>query len=493
VVVMNSSSGSRNSTPRTNQIFFWALTNDYASLKAALESGVSVNVIDPVTTDSPLMIACRKGHIDIVRVCLEYGAKNDPHPEFGQTALHASVSEQKLESARVLLQVAAESDADHIISNLSDPSGQTPLHAAAYLGSTSLVELLLHHGAELSSVDVQGQTALHLCASSGVKVCLAMLLDHGGDNIIDLQDNSGNTALHHATYHGRMECVRLLLETAADVSIRNYEGFTAYNIASSQGHHQIGLLLFEYRDLHNGRALSAPSSALPTPSKPVRSSSHGGTPLTYQTPQSSARYGSYGSYDQQYAFSPSMRMQDVAEDQPDSPERQVRLSIRPQSSNSGPNSSNGGALSLKVPLNPMSSMYGAVGGMESLDSIGSFLPRPHTVNSPNMHKPGGMHAAALRGQHHSARASPSLGASNNYSSTNPMRRSADASGSASNLTQLGVAAHNRRHDSTKGGALTSPMSPTSEPSSLENGPTGSGYKVLTKQSQSQGFGPPSLR
>eukprot|EP01032_Pedospumella_encystans_P032548 gene32548-36749_t len=78
----------RNQPPKANQIFFWALTGDCKSLRLALESGVSVNLIDPVTTDSPLMIACRKGHTDVVRLCLEFGAKNDPHPEFGQTALH---------------------------------------------------------------------------------------------------------------------------------------------------------------------------------------------------------------------------------------------------------------------------------------------------------------------------------------------------------------------------------------------------------------------
>ena len=77
-----------------NQIFFHALTGDYQSLHWALHNGVSVNIIDPVTTDSPLMIACRKGYSDIVKLCLEYGAKNDPHPEFGHTALHAAIIAQ---------------------------------------------------------------------------------------------------------------------------------------------------------------------------------------------------------------------------------------------------------------------------------------------------------------------------------------------------------------------------------------------------------------
>lgn len=486
---MNSTKNSRNSSSGANQIFFWALTADYNSLKRALEGGMSVNVIDPVTTDSPLMIACRKGHTNIVRLCLEYGAKNDPHPEFGQTALHASISEQKIESARVLLEIAAESDADHIISNLSDPSGQTPLHTAAYIGSTAMIELLLHHGASISSVDAQGQTALHLCASSGVKICLAMLLDHGGDDMIDLQDNGGNTALHHATFHGRLECVRLLLETAADVSIRNYEGYTAYNIASSEGHQQIGLLLHEYRDLSN---ISGPSSATnsnqPTPSKTHPNSSQLGTPLHYQTPQSSSKYGRQASAE--YAYSPSAHY-DLVDDATDSPERQIRLNILPQSTANTTGAAiptrrnQSSSLTLNVPTNPLSAIYGSNGGMGNIDSMGTFLPRPHTVSSPNMKRPhsvnsnsssnngGGLHAAALRGQSNSARGP----------CTNPMYQSHDVSA----LTHNGVAAHNYRNH-----ASSAPSSPNSAPSST----TGEGdtYKVLAKQQHhSSGFIPPTLR
>lgn len=255
-----------------------------------------------------MMIACRKGHTDIVRLCLEFGGKNDPHPEFGQTALHASISEQKIESARVLLDVAAASEADFIISNLADPSGQTPLHTAAYVGSAALIELLLHHGADIATVDVQGQTALHLSASSGVKACLAMLLDHGGDYHIDLQDKGGHTPLHHASFHGRLDCVRLLLETAADVNIRNYEGLTSYNLASAQGHHQIGLLLLEYRDIHQGvhnTSNNNSHNSNSTPNKPGR----GPSPQSlYQTPQSISKYSrTSGHNGHDYPFTGTVR------------------------------------------------------------------------------------------------------------------------------------------------------------------------------------------
>lgn len=286
-----------------------------------------------------------------------------------------------------------------------------------------------------------------------------------------------------------MDCVRLLLETAADVSIRNYEGYTAYNIASAQGHHQIGLLLFEYRDLHAGsKAPSVANSNLPTPSK--ARGSQAATPLHYQTPQSSAKYGAQGG---EYPYSPSMHLHDFAEDHSDSPERQVKLNIRPAPVSRQPSGSHhppqhAAGLGLHAPSNPLSSMFGAVGGMENLDSIGSFLPRPHTVNSPSVGK-GGLHAAALRGQH-SSRGSPGA-VTNNYNNANPMRRSAEDPLGGSGLTQGSVAAHNHRNNG-KSVAIGSPMSPNSEPGSLEGGTGNNGYKVLVKQSQ-LGFVPPSLR
>lgn len=201
------------------------------------------------------MVACRRGYADLVQLCLDYGAKNDPHPEFGQTALHACVASTQRDCAAVLLAVAAESEADDLICNLTDQNGQTPLHTSAVVGSAALAELLLSHGASLGALDAFGQTPLHLAAgasAAGAVDCLALLLVQGGDNpsLLDLPDVFGNTPLHHAAYHGRLECARLLLQSAADVSLRNAKNLTAYNLATTQGHHPLALLLLDYRDQH---------------------------------------------------------------------------------------------------------------------------------------------------------------------------------------------------------------------------------------------------
>lgn len=246
------------SSPQIENLFQWARSGNFEAMRLAFERGVPVNVIEPSSTDSPLMIACRNGNTNIVKLCLEFGARNDPHPEFGQTALHAAVSSQQYQAAAALLEVAAASEADGMICNLTDSDGQSPLHLAARHGSTLLAQLLLSHGASISSVDIHGQTALHLCSAVGGAICLSMLLDHGGDGLIDSVDLAGNTPLHHATFNGNIECVRLLLETAADVTAKNRLGQMSYHIAASKGFHDIGHLLLEYTEI--SKSMSAKSN-----------------------------------------------------------------------------------------------------------------------------------------------------------------------------------------------------------------------------------------
>jgi ankyrin repeat protein len=218
--------------------------------------------MEPIRKDTPLMIACRAGNTEMVRLCLHYGAKNDPHPDFGHTALHAAVLCSQLGAVSVLLEAAAASDADAAIANLADPSGQTPLHMAAERGLMSVMELLLSHGADIKRHDGAGRTAIHICSSLGHRKCLAVLLDHSGDSLIEETDNFGQTALHTAADNGQLSCTRLLLETAAEVGCRNSAGKTPYMLANSKGHYQVAQVLHEYSQNFTSNS-SAPVSHTP--------------------------------------------------------------------------------------------------------------------------------------------------------------------------------------------------------------------------------------
>jgi hypothetical protein len=296
-----------------------------------------------------------------VKLCLSYGAKNDPHPEFGQTALHAAVSESQYSCAAAILKAAAISEADIIICNLTDPKGRTPLHCAALIGSTNLVELLLQHGADYSSTDNCGHTPLHLCAGSGFKSCLAVLLDYGADCYIEVSDHNGNNALHHAVFNGHLECVRLLLETAADVTARNKRGNTPYNIASSSGHHQIGLLLLEYRDNQQQREH--------TPQKNRKNNAQLDGKIKTKTRASS--YTDEKSKNNEYYSTPAHHSLTVND---------TVLSNSSYFDKFNNKSAGNNNYSINKPIFLRNDSYFS----DSSNDINSSLPRPHTLNSPSL-------------------------------------------------------------------------------------------------------------
>jgi ankyrin repeat protein len=250
-----------------DQMFRAAHAGDFKYLSDALHAGAPVNLSENVTGDTPLMIVCRRGHHMLVKLCLQFGAKNDPHPQYGQTALHAAVDSEQYMSAAELLNAAAVSRADSGIVNTADPMGQTALHTAARTGNVKMLQLLVSHGADMLSEDDARHTCLHVAAAKGNTECLSFILDHGGDEMIEFTDSpEKNTPLHLAASNGHLVCVRLLLETAANVFSRNAKGQTAYNLACMRGFHAVGLLLLEYQNM-NAQVHSestAGRSALPT-------------------------------------------------------------------------------------------------------------------------------------------------------------------------------------------------------------------------------------
>lgn len=230
------------------QMFTATRLNNFSALDDLLRGGVPVNLMDSKTSDTPLMMACRLNLPVIAKLCLDYGAKNDPHPDFGQTALHAAVSSKAFECCEVLMEASAPSGADAVISNLPDSMGLTPVHLSALMGQLNILELLIQHGGDISKRDAQGSTAIHCCVSKGHESALALMLDCGGDDMLDLVDKEGNTPLHIAAEHGHLDCSRLLLETAANPDVMNAQGFTPFAIATARGHHKVSSLILEYLD-----------------------------------------------------------------------------------------------------------------------------------------------------------------------------------------------------------------------------------------------------
>ncbi|CAM9949166.1 unnamed protein product, partial [Hapterophycus canaliculatus] len=189
---------------------------DVAGVLALYDQGCPVDLVQAGTGDTPMLLACRLGDVEMVAECLRRGSRNDPHPDFGQTALQAAVAAGREACARLLLETAAPSRSDVVVSNHKDPNKDTPLHVACRRGYRGIVEILLHHGSDLRTVDRKGNTPLHGAAGCGHAAVLAALLDAGGDAVLEEENARGERAMHTAAASGHIACVELLLGTAAE-------------------------------------------------------------------------------------------------------------------------------------------------------------------------------------------------------------------------------------------------------------------------------------
>ncbi len=237
-------------TKMTNEALrrFWRDTlfdhcrhNRLSEVQTIMNEGCPIDLMERETGDTALMVACRRGRTHIVRFCLGRGAKNDPHPQYGQTALQAAVASGHHRCAQVILETAKPHNMDVVIVNHADPMKDSPLHIAARRGDIQTMEVLLRHGADYKLVDSKGCRPLHLAASNSMYKAVALFVDVV-DNL-DVGEYNGNTALHLAATVNDPAVVKLLLDSAADPRCINIENKTPLNIAMELRHDECAHLL----------------------------------------------------------------------------------------------------------------------------------------------------------------------------------------------------------------------------------------------------------
>ena len=94
-----------------------------------------------------------------------------------------------------------------------EEDGTTPLHQAALLSDTTILEDLLAAGASVDDEDGEGATAMHYASQSMAVVTLVIA---GAD--VDHEDHAGRTPGCRARERSNMGVVKQLLENHADLS-----------------------------------------------------------------------------------------------------------------------------------------------------------------------------------------------------------------------------------------------------------------------------------
>ncbi|TKS84300.1 Tankyrase-1 [Collichthys lucidus] len=245
-----------------------------------LRKGASVNEKNKDFM-TPLHVAAERAHNDIMEVLQKHGAKVNALDTLGQTALHRAALAGHLQTCRLLLGYGADaslvslqgftaaqmgneavqqilnenipvrnSDVDYRLLeaakagdldtvkslctaqnvNCRDLEGRhsTPLHFAAGYNRVSVVEYLLHHGADVHAKDKGGLVPLHNACSYGHYEVAELLVRHGASvNVADLWKF---TPLHEAAAKGKYEICKLLLKHGADPTKKNRDGNTPLDL-----------------------------------------------------------------------------------------------------------------------------------------------------------------------------------------------------------------------------------------------------------------------
>ncbi len=222
-----------------------------------LDNGAAVAARDRFG-NTPLLVAARMGHTDLIDLMLERDANVHQLNLAGSSALLRAVQNGRRKAAKQLLKLGVDI-------NLANKKGMTPLIAATFTGKKSVVDMLLENGADPTAVDTSGKGPLVYAAGKGYRKIAETLLATG---TIDVNKSYGNhlTALMWAAGHGNdvpekegLEIAALLVDKGAKIDMIDNRGRTALSIAASRGHTKMVQYLLDNgaKNIRDGQNLSA--------------------------------------------------------------------------------------------------------------------------------------------------------------------------------------------------------------------------------------------
>jgi len=144
----------------------------------------------------------RSGEFAAVKQGLDEGIPVDVVDSLGQTALLAAISRNAPDEVALLLAHGADV-------NKGDGAGWSPLHYAAWFGSsTAILQVLLDRGANINALNDRSITPLYFASVAGHESQVKLLLERGADR--NIASRTGYTPLRAARVKGLDGVVALL-------------------------------------------------------------------------------------------------------------------------------------------------------------------------------------------------------------------------------------------------------------------------------------------
>ncbi|KAF9930735.1 hypothetical protein FBU30_000113 [Linnemannia zychae] len=149
---------------------------------------------EPSSGYTPLMMAARHGHLEVVEALIRLGHDRD---ETSRDHNNNNVLMITAEYGHLAIFEVYATTFPRVV-EMSNKKGWTALTAAARFGAAGMAEILLHLGADINH-----------------------------------RDEEGSTPLHHAAAYGHIQTITLLIEKGSSSTIKNNGGWTAQDFAFS--------------------------------------------------------------------------------------------------------------------------------------------------------------------------------------------------------------------------------------------------------------------
>ncbi|XP_069064332.1 ankyrin repeat and SOCS box protein 2 [Pleurodeles waltl] len=175
--------------------------------------------------ETPLYIACQRGHLDCLQVLLQMGAEPDIAGKNKETPLYKACEHRNVDAVRMLVQYNA--NVNHRCNQ-----GWTALHEAVAHNNLEIIDILVKGHAKIEARNIYNITPLFVAAQSGQLDALRYLAKCNAD--INAQASDSATALFEAAKNGHEEVVEFLLAQGADANKADKKGFLPLHIAAKR-------------------------------------------------------------------------------------------------------------------------------------------------------------------------------------------------------------------------------------------------------------------
>jgi ankyrin repeat protein len=193
------------------------------------QPGIDIDFCNPkFDGNTALHHACKSGHLEVVKLLVEYGATINVTDNKGMTPFLKAASSDSL----TVLKYVEEQGAD--INKVTE-DGRTILHVAAAGNSVKILEHLLQSSKLTHSLLTKSRNSLTilLCATQAGSIdTTRFILKRSSRSKILSKTDDGHTCLHYAVMSGKSKMLSLFQGSGIYYDDQTKEGFTALHYAT---------------------------------------------------------------------------------------------------------------------------------------------------------------------------------------------------------------------------------------------------------------------